>query len=623
MTKSLNQKTDYRRSGSSHGQVSNEEIILPLALEVGRIGVFQTDFERKRTNLSPELCSLLGFPVDTVLSYADASEIFHEEDRARVQAAAEKALHAPDLGHWSVECRVRRADGTVRWVAISGRRIYRRTRSGLKPIRSIGTVVDITALKETERALRDSEQRLRLALEAAGMGTFEVDIAATEARIDVQQARLLGLPEETRVVPVELLRERIPGADLQASDEKRELMDEGNAYHHEFRLRMPGGSTRWLSAHADFKADRILGVSFDITHRKLTEEALALKEARLRAATDAAALGVFEWDPLTDEILWGNDQIFKIFGKSPVDGPVNRARFVDEYLHPHDKLEFDTVLEKAIRTRAAFRISCRIKPPHRSRWRWLEIQAQYERAAHERPGRFAGIVADITARTQLEQRSRRLSQRLLKVQEAERSSIARELHDSTVQHLVATSLIQRSVSLRYGAAVEDALGPAESELQEAMKELRAFSYLLHPPALEQHGLYQTMDEYVAGFARRSGLLCTLRMDRKRTKYKMLVQRSVLRIVQEGLTNAYRHASASKVSIDIRCIKACLHVVVSDNGQDTQGQQSKNLLSRAGVGLHGLRMRLRQLRGKLRVSSDPMRGTMLHAALPVKAPGHAC
>jgi PAS domain-containing protein len=108
---------------------------------------------------------------------------------------------------------VRRSDGTLRWVAITGRRIYRHTASGLRPIRSIGTVVDITHLKESESALRESEQRLRLALEAAGMGTFEADIAATEARIDVQEARLLGLSENTRVVSVEQMRNRMPLED--------------------------------------------------------------------------------------------------------------------------------------------------------------------------------------------------------------------------------------------------------------------------------------------------------------------------------------------------------------------------------------------------------------------------
>jgi PAS domain S-box-containing protein len=141
------------------GRPSRDEIILPLAVEVGRIGIFETEFKRKRTRFSPELCGLLGLPIGTVMSYAESSCIIHEDDRARVQAEVDKAVHSLNLGHWAAECRVRRSDGAVRWVAITGRRIYRQTATGLRPIRSVGTVVDITHLKEAEGALRESERK--------------------------------------------------------------------------------------------------------------------------------------------------------------------------------------------------------------------------------------------------------------------------------------------------------------------------------------------------------------------------------------------------------------------------------------------------------------------------------
>ena len=93
--------------------------------------------------------------------------------------------------------------------AYVARRIYRDTPDGPRAVRSIGTVIDITHLKETEAALRDSELRLRLALEAAQMGTFEADMNGRRALIDAQEARLLGLPADTRVVTAEELRKRI------------------------------------------------------------------------------------------------------------------------------------------------------------------------------------------------------------------------------------------------------------------------------------------------------------------------------------------------------------------------------------------------------------------------------
>ena len=194
-----------------------------------------------------------------------------------------------------------RADGTVRWVSVNGRRLYRDTPNGRQPIRSIGTVIDVTHLKETEDALRQSELRLRLALEAAQMGTFEADIAGSEAIIDAQEAHLLGLPEETRVVSTDELRARVALDDLQASDAKKErLQQHHEAYHHEFRFRMPDGSERWLSAYAAIRAGRIFGVNFDVTERKRAEAALRESEARLQIATSGAALGVFERDVKTE-----------------------------------------------------------------------------------------------------------------------------------------------------------------------------------------------------------------------------------------------------------------------------------------------------------------------------------
>src|SRR5262249_16765688 len=273
--------------------------------------------------------------------------------------------------------RVLRADGTVRWVSIQGRRIYRNTARGSRPVRSIGTVIDITHLKETEDALRESERRLRLALDAAQMGTFQADITGSQALIDAQEARLLGLPEDTRVVSASELRKRVPLEDLEISDAKQKRLTEGGeAYCHEFRFRLPDGSERWLSARADIRSNRIFGVNFDVTERKRAEAALEESEARLRIATTGAALGIFEWDTRANRAVWENDRMYEIFGRTRADGPLSRKQFVDSYLHPNDAHSFEKALKVAMDTRGSFHTICRIRRKDGAP-RWLQFDGKF------------------------------------------------------------------------------------------------------------------------------------------------------------------------------------------------------------------------------------------------------
>ena len=145
------------------------------------------------------------------------------------------------------------------------------------------------------------------------------------------------------------LRSRVPLDDLKASDAKQErLTKQGEAYHHEFRFRMPDGSERWLNGHADVRANRIFGVNFDITERKLPEAQLRESEARLRVAANAASLGVFERDLKTDRTNWLNNRMYAIFDRSRADGPLTRRVFVENYLHPDDVKEFERARKRAI-----------------------------------------------------------------------------------------------------------------------------------------------------------------------------------------------------------------------------------------------------------------------------------
>jgi signal transduction histidine kinase len=203
-----------------------------------------------------------------------------------------------------------------------------------------------------------------------------------------------------------------------------------------------------------------------------------------------------------------------------------------------------------------------------------------------------------------------LSQQLLASQDDERGRIARELHDSTSQHLVATSLALKSLRTaqerestplvpRAGAALADAV----VAVGEAQKEIRLLSYLLHPPNLERVGLAVGLRAFINGFSRRSGLKCTLRVRGLVEGLDLDVERSLFRVAQEALINVHRHADATGAAVALVRNQQYLTLTVRDDGHGAKRSldlESDNL----GVGIPGMRERLRQLGGSLEIIDSP-------------------
>jgi signal transduction histidine kinase len=213
-----------------------------------------------------------------------------------------------------------------------------------------------------------------------------------------------------------------------------------------------------------------------------------------------------------------------------------------------------------------------------------------------------------------------LSGRLINLQEEERQRIAQELHDTTAQHLVAANLNLMSLRSKGGSGTEEGAlwDEVEASMQEALKELRTFSYLMQPPTLHANGLRSTIRQYIDGYANRSGLTVKFRSSPKVDKLPFGMQRSLLRIVQEALANVYRHASASRVSIDMRQIAGRLHLTITDNGRGPEGtsEQEGDAPFQPGLGIFGIRARVRQFGGDLKVQTGP-HGTRIYAMVPVR------
>jgi signal transduction histidine kinase len=213
---------------------------------------------------------------------------------------------------------------------------------------------------------------------------------------------------------------------------------------------------------------------------------------------------------------------------------------------------------------------------------------------------------------------RLLSGRILELQDVERRKIARELHDSVGQFLAGLKLNLSRLQRREAETSQNRPLLMESiELTErAITEVRTISHLLHPPLLDELGFHSAARWYVDGFAKRSGIQVELKMAEIVERMPKEVELALFRVLQESLTNVHRHANASRVDIEMKCVQHEVVLAVRDNGKGISRTVLENFRARqaGGIGLAGMRERLAELGGRLELESGAS-GTQVRAVLP--------
>ena len=214
---------------------------------------------------------------------------------------------------------------------------------------------------------------------------------------------------------------------------------------------------------------------------------------------------------------------------------------------------------------------------------------------------------------------RDLSGRLLQLQDDERRRIARELHDSVGQMLAALTMNLSAVrtDIERLAKTANALTDSEGLVQEMSKEVRTISHLLHPPLLDEAGLSSAVRWYIDGFAERSKIKVDLEFADDFGRLSRELETAIFRTVQECLTNIHRHSGSTTAKVRIARFDSQVRVEVEDSGKGIAPERRIKLDSPGtpGVGIRGMRERLRQLGGSLEIDSDG-KGTIVVARLPV-------
>ena len=215
--------------------------------------------------------------------------------------------------------------------------------------------------------------------------------------------------------------------------------------------------------------------------------------------------------------------------------------------------------------------------------------------------------------------------RLLSLQEEVQQRIASDLHDSTCQHLIAASLnvMRLRRAMRDNASAEKLIDGIDASIDQAQREIRAFTYLLHPQNLLTDGLKSTTEQFVNGFSARTSLKTSLEIAPEVDQLSYERQRAVLRVLQEALMNVFRHAQATQVKVAMETKDTYFKLRVTDNGRGmpiNQARSGPKAIS-FGVGIPAMRARLRQLGGTLEIHSSATggQGTTLCAELPHALP----
>ena len=402
-------------------------------------------------------------------------------------------------------------------------------------------------------------------------------------------------------------------------DIQRQLFDTGSWEGELVHRRKDGSQIIVESRHvlqygSQHEPIRILEINRDVTQRRQAEERIAEQAQMLDLANDAIFVR-----GLDGKIGYWNRGAERLYGwkKYEVVG-----KPVDDFLHTEFPLSLSEITER-LQTYGTW--EGELKHGRRdgshitvsSRWTlWTNEAGE--------PLGFLEINTDVTERKLAEQNLRALSARLLQLQDEERRRIARELHDSAGQLLVALDLNLASVgndSEKLRPESIRSIAECKQLVQELSRELRTISHLLHPPLLDEAGLPSAVRWYVDGYAKRSRIPVKLDLASDLGRLPRDVETTVFRIVQECLTNVHRHSESPTAEIRILRCKDQVTVEVRDQGRGMSAGTRRNSGKPVtpGVGIQGMRERVRQLGGQLEIESVNGHGTLVRATLPVGTP----
>jgi len=304
-----------------------------------------------------------------------------------------------------------------------------------------------------------------------------------------------------------------------------------------------------------------------------------------------------------------------------------------EYMHADDRERSLEHWLRCVQSGEAYETEYRLRGAD-GRYRWFRARAVPLRDPQGAIVKWYGTCSDIHDSKLLEQsirenaielermvdlrtvELRRLSSRLMTLQDEERRRIAREIHDGLGQELAAAKMILDGIlSKDSSPSMRQAAADSSELVDRAIKQVRTISHLLHPPLLDEVGLVSALRWYLEGLSERSGIAVHLEVDPPNLgRLKAEVETAIFRIIQEALTNMFRHSGARNGQVNLTQREGSVVVTVCDDGKGIEEQVVQFRPESVGVGIGGMRQRVTELGGRLRLANaNP--GTIVEVVIP--------
>ncbi len=364
--------------------------------EFANIGTWEWTIETGDLFWSERIAPLFGYPVgELATSYENFLKALHPDDRQAVTDAVTACIerNAP----YDIEHRVVWPDGTVRWLLERG--AVSRDAQG-KPLKMLGVVQDVDDRKRAELALAERERLLREAQTLSRIGNWSADLVTGQLVWSDEIYRIFGHEPGSFAPSVEAFHATVHPDDRALVRESEMRAKQSGRHDVVHRIVQPDGEIRYVHELAQMQVDAagnpigLTGTVQDVTERMMYERELSSLAERLKLATSAARIGIWDLDVQKNELYW-DDQMFDLYG-------AERADFSGAYeawiarVHPEDRVRCDEAFSCALQGSAAYDIDFRVSLPG-GELRYIKADGVVFRDAQDRPVRVLGSNYDITA----------------------------------------------------------------------------------------------------------------------------------------------------------------------------------------------------------------------------------